>query len=194
MGSPEKRSYELVNISDLQAAPRNARTHSKRQLSQIANSIRRFGFTSPVLIDDAHVIIAGHGRAAAAREVGLTEVPCLLPSSMSAADKRAYVIADNRLALNAGWDTEILAGELRGLMESGFEIELTGFDLPEVDLILHEAAEASTDPVGPEDEQSRGRNPTLARATGRPVEPYKAVGTNTYNEIGSKMLHRSKNT
>jgi len=112
MDNPEKRSYEHVKISDLQAAPRNARTRSKRQIDQIANSIRRFGFTNPVLIDDARVIIAGHGRVSAAKDVGLTEVPCLLLSSMTAEDKRAYVIPDNKLALNAGWDTQILASEL----------------------------------------------------------------------------------
>lgn len=155
MDNPEKRSYEHVKISDLQAAPHNARTHSKRQIDQIANSIRRFGFTNPILIDDARVIIAGHGRVAAAKDVGLTNVPCVLLSSMTAADKRAYVIADNKLALNAGWDTETLASELRGLMDSGFEIELTGFDLPEIDLILTDAAEASSDPIGPEDEHPR---------------------------------------
>jgi ParB-like chromosome segregation protein Spo0J len=80
MDNPEKRSYEHVKISDLQAAPRNARTHSKRQIDQIANSIRRFGFTNPILIDDARVIIAGHGRVAAAKDVGLTDVPCVLLS------------------------------------------------------------------------------------------------------------------
>ena len=112
MDNPEKRSYEHVKISDLQAAPRNARTRSKRQIDQIANSIRRFGFTNPVLIDDARVIIAGHGPVSAAKDVGLTEVPCLLLSSMTAEDKRAYVIPDNKLALNAGWDTQILASEL----------------------------------------------------------------------------------
>ena len=163
MDSPEKRSYEHVKISDLHAAPRNARTHSKRQIDQIADSIRRFGFTNPVLIDDAHVILAGHGRVAAAKDMGLTEVPCVLLDGMSAADKRAYVIADNKLALNAGWNTEILASELQGLMGFGFEIELTGFDLPEIDLILTEAAEASSDPIGPEDEHPRPASQAITR-------------------------------
>lgn len=152
---PEKRSCELINISELQPAPRNARTHSKRQIDQIANSIRRFGFTNPVLIDEARTILAGHGRVAAARVMGLKAVPCVLLTSMSAADKRAYLIADNKLALNARWDTEILASELQGLMDLGFEIELTGFELPEIDLILTEAAETSADPIGPEDEHPR---------------------------------------
>ena len=163
MDNPEKRSYEHVKISDLQAAPRNARTHSKRQIDQIANSIHRFGFTNPVLIDDAGVILAGHGRVAAAKTMGLEEVPCVLLGSMSVADKRAYVIADDKLALNAGWDIEILAGELQGLMESGFEIELTGFDLPEIDLILTEASEASAEPIGPEDEHPRPASQAITR-------------------------------
>ena len=91
---------------------RNARTHSKKQIRQIAESIRTFGFTNPVLIDEAKTILAGHGRVAAAKLLGLETVPCRLISSMSAAQKRAYVLADNKLAQNAGWDEEILAIEL----------------------------------------------------------------------------------
>lgn len=163
MENSEKRSYEHVKISDLQGAPRNPRTHSKQQIDQIANSIRRFGFTNPVLVDDAHVILAGHGRVAAAKSMGLTEVPCVLLDKMSAADKRAYVIADNKLALNAGWDTEILASELQGLMDCGFDVELTGFDFPEIDLILTDAAEASAALIGPEDEHPRPASLAITR-------------------------------
>jgi DNA modification methylase len=146
------RSLQHIRISELRPAPRNARTHSKRQIKQIADSIRRFGFTNPVLVDDEHVIIAGHGRVVAAKDIGLAEVPCLLLSDMSAADKRAYIIADNKLALNAGWDVEILAGELQGLIELGFDVAITGFELPEIDIILSDALEASQAHIGPEDE------------------------------------------
>lgn len=149
--SDVERHVEFLEISRLKPAERNARTHSKKQVTQIARSIERFGFTNPVLIDDRNNIIAGHGRVAAAGKLGHREVPCLRISKMSAADRRAYVIADNKLALNAGWDMEILASELGELINLDFDINAIGFDQPEIDLILSEAAEASTEPTGPED-------------------------------------------
>lgn len=127
----------------------NARTHSPKQIRQIAASIETFGFTNPVLIDGERRIIAGHGRVAAARHLGLFEVPCLRLEHMSEAQKRAYVIADNRLAENAGWDHEILAIELAALAEADldFDIGVLGFDPGEIDLIIEgAAAEDSGDP------------------------------------------------
>src|SRR5688572_11378234 len=91
---------------ELTPYPRNARTHSKKQIRQIAQSIRRFGFTSPVLMDDGSMILAGHARVEAARELGLDAVPCLRISTLSPAEKRAYILADNKLAQNAGWDED----------------------------------------------------------------------------------------
>lgn len=152
MSDKAHRSIELIEISKLKPAARNARTHSKRQIKQIADSIRRFGFTNPVLVDDGNQIVAGHGRVAAAQTIGISEIPCLRLGDMTDAEKRAYVIADNKLAHNAGWDLEILVGELEGLMQLGFEVELTGFELPEIDILIDEAAQSSPDPVGPEDE------------------------------------------
>ena len=111
----------------------NARTHSKEQVRQIAKSIERFGFTNPVLISDADEIIAGHGRVQAAQLLGLETVPTLQLSHLSEVERRAYVIADNKLALNAGWDDEILAIELQALLEDDFEVDLTGFSIAEVD-------------------------------------------------------------
>jgi DNA modification methylase len=146
-----QHAIAYIEIAELKAAPRNARTHSKRQLEQIGVSMKRFGFTNPLLIDDDNGIIAGHGRLAAAKVIGLTLVPCVRLSHMSDAEKRAYVIADNKLALNAGWDMEILAIEFQGLAELGFDIALTGFDLPEVDVVLTDADGASPEPAGPED-------------------------------------------
>ncbi len=117
---------------------RNARTHSKKQLRQIADSIRTFGFTNPVLIDEDNTILAGHGRVEAAKALGLETVPCRQISSMTAAQKRAYVLADNKLALNAGWDEEMLATELAGLLaiEIDFDIGVTGFSIPEIDSLI----------------------------------------------------------
>ena len=104
---------EVTAVNKLKPSKTNARTHSRKQIRQIADCIKRFGFNNPVLVDDADVIIAGHGRVEAAKLLRLTEVPTLRLSHLSAADKRAYIIADNRLAEKAGWDREILAIELQ---------------------------------------------------------------------------------
>jgi len=130
------------DVASLKPYARNARTHSKRQIKQIAESIERFGFVNPVLVGDDGTIIAGHGRVDAAKLLGLRTVPTLALSHLTEAEKRAYVIADNKVALNAGWDREILAIELQGLIDLDFEVELTGFSLAEIDLVLDEAGEA----------------------------------------------------
>jgi DNA modification methylase len=127
-------------VGDLNPYAGNARTHSDKQIEQIAASIRRFGFTNPVLIDGADGIVAGHGRVAAARKLGFTEVPAIELAHLSEAERRAYVIADNRLAELAGWDREILAIELQALsgMELDFDLEITGFETAEIDLLLED--------------------------------------------------------
>jgi hypothetical protein len=134
---------EQTPIHALRPHRQNARTHSNRQLRQIANSIRRFGFCNAILVDDDLTILAGHGRVEAATQLGLTSVPTVRLSHLSEADKRAYVIADNRLAEKAGWDRNLLAIELQDLIDIGFEVELTGFETPEIDLLLEEALEAT---------------------------------------------------
>ena len=130
--------------------PRNARTHSKKQIRQIVASIRQFGFTVPVLIDEAGTILAGHGRVAAATVLGLTTVPCLQLTHLREAQKRAYVLADNKLALNAGWDEDLLATELGALLATDLDLDIgvTGFSIPEVDALLATVApEESGDPA-----------------------------------------------
>lgn len=119
-------------IDDLIPYARNSRTHSEAQVAQIAASIREFGFTNPVLVDADNSIIAGHGRVLAARKLGLESVPVLVIDYMTEAQRRAYVIADNKLALNAGWDNELLALELGELRDAGFDLDLTGFDADEL--------------------------------------------------------------
>ena len=136
-------------VGSLRPYARNARTHSKRQIKQIAASIERFGFTNPVLVSHDGEIIAGHGRVEAAKLLGLRKVPTLALSHLSEAERRAYVLADNKLALNAGWDREMLAIELQGLIDLDFDVELTGFSLAEVDLVLDEAGDS--DPEGSDD-------------------------------------------
>jgi hypothetical protein len=144
---------EAMPVTSLKPYARNARTHSRKQIRQIASSIRRFGFTNPVLISDDNEIVAGHGRVEAAKLLGHASVPTLRLSHLNAAERRAYVIADNKLALNAGWDREVLAIELQGLIEMDFDLELTGFSLAEVDLVLDEAQESShTGSTGTDDE------------------------------------------
>ena len=140
---------------------RNARTHSKKQIRQMADSIRKFGFTNPVLIDEAGTILAGHGRVAAAKLLGMTEVPCLQIEYMSEDEKRAYVLADNKLALSAGWDEDLLAAELGALASADldFDVGVTGFSIAEIDGILETVnPEESGDPgddVIPDDAPSR---------------------------------------
>jgi ParB-like chromosome segregation protein Spo0J len=141
---------EWVAIGALKVAPNNARTHSKRQLKQIARSIERFGFMNPILNGDSG-IIAGHGRWAAAKLLGLQKVPTLRFEHLSDADKRAYILADNRIAEKAGWHREILAIELQAFVDMDFDIELTGFEMPEVELILDEALEIGEPPLSSED-------------------------------------------
>ncbi|CAM3210339.1 site-specific DNA-methyltransferase (adenine-specific) [Sphingomonas antarctica] len=140
-------------ITSLQPYARNARTHSKKQVRQIASSIERFGFTNPVLVSDDGEIIAGHGRVEAAKLLKWKSVPTLALSHLSATERRAYVLADNKLALNAGWDKDILAIELQALVELQFDVELTGFSLAEVDLAIEDAGEADPDGSDVPDEQ-----------------------------------------
>lgn len=139
-------------VSALRPYAGNARTHSKRQIRQLMDSITRFGFTNPVLVADDDSIVAGHGRVIAAERLGMTHVPTVRLSHLTEAERRAYVIADNKLALNAGWDQDLLAIELQGLIDLDFDVELTGFSLAEVDLVLDAASEREVPgPDGPAD-------------------------------------------
>ena len=125
-------NVEYRKVETLIPFARNPRTHSDAQVAKLAASIIEFGWTNPVLVDGSHGIIAGHGRLAAARKLGLTEVPVIELAHLTAAQKRAYVIADNRLALDAGWDEEMLAAELAELSDAGYDLDLTGFDADEL--------------------------------------------------------------
>jgi len=120
---------------------RNARTHSDEQISQIAASIKEWGWTTPVLVDEQGGIIAGHGRTLAAQRLKMAEVPVMVAKGWSDAKKRAYVLADNKLALNAGWDNEMLALELGEIDELGFDLDLTGFSAEEIAALTPEQIE-----------------------------------------------------
>jgi len=125
-------------VGKLKINPQNARTHSKRQIRQIADSIREFGFNNPLLVDHSNIVVAGHGRLSAAKLLGLREVPTIRLENLSPDQIRAYVLADNRLAEKAGWDKQMLAIELQHLLtlESDLDVTITGFEIPEIDLLL----------------------------------------------------------
>jgi ParB-like chromosome segregation protein Spo0J len=133
----ESLKIQYLSIDELVPYARNPRTHSEEQIAQIAASIREFGFTNPILIDGKNGIIAGHGRFAAAKELGFDQVPCIDLSHLTEEQKRALVIADNKLALNGGWNEDLLRLELTDLKELGTNLELTGFDAMELaDIML----------------------------------------------------------
>src|SRR6266478_2872808 len=137
----------------LRPYPGNARTHSRKQLKLIENSIKRFGFTNPILVTNDFEVIAGHGRLQAAKSLGMQLVPVVAISSLSEADKKALIIADNRIAELAGWDRDILAIEYQGLLDLQFDdIEITGFSLGAIDIILDYASEKKPVEPGPEDD------------------------------------------
>jgi DNA modification methylase len=128
--------FEQVPVDRLISYARNSRTHSKEQVLQLRASLREYGFVNPCIIDKDYNIIAGHGRVAAAKAEGMTEVPCVFAEHLTEAQKRAYILADNRLALSAGWDEELLALEFAELKDLGFDLELTGFDEKEIEKLF----------------------------------------------------------
>src|SRR6266849_6931348 len=141
------KHIELWLLDKLIPYSKNPRTHSDAQIAQIAASIMAFGFNSPILVDSKAGIIAGHGRLLAARKLQLKEVPVIILDHLSAAQKRAYIIADNQLALNAGWDTELLGIELAALQAEDFDLAIIGFEDEELARLLaaQDAAEGLTD-------------------------------------------------
>jgi len=140
-------NIEKIDISVLIPYARNARTHSDEQIAQIAGSIKEFGFNNPVLIDKDNGVIAGHGRLAAARKLGLKEVPCIRLEHLTETQRKAYILADNRIALNSGWEAELLSLELSELLDGGVNLESLGFDADEIDALLNkiEPTEGLTD-------------------------------------------------
>lgn len=139
-------NMELVEINKLVPYVNNARTHSPEQINKLRSSLREFGFINPVIIDKDYGIIAGHGRVIAAREEGIDKVPCVFVDHLTEAQKKAYIIADNRMALDAGWDEELLRVEIEALQAEAFDVSLTGFDEKEItDLFKDTQAEAKDD-------------------------------------------------
>jgi ParB-like chromosome segregation protein Spo0J len=131
-------TYKLIPTADLIPYARNSRTHSDAQIAKIASSIREFGFLNPIITDGKNGIVAGHGRVLAAQKLALKELPCVEAKHLTEAQKRAYVIADNRMALDAGWDADMLKVELQDLGAKDFDLALTGFDIGELTALFDE--------------------------------------------------------
>jgi len=164
-------NIETIAVDLLIPYARNSRTHSDEQVAQIAASIREFGFTNPVLIDGQDGIIAGHGRVLGARKLGMSDVPCIRLAHLSEAQKRAYVIADNKLALNAGWDEKMLALELQDLQGMDFDLSLTGFLGNEIDELL-----AELEATGGDGEQEQAGDDAADDVPETPAVPVSRAG------------------
>lgn len=144
-------AYKTLPVADLVPYARNSRTHSDAQVDKIAASIREFGFLNPIIIDGQNGIIAGHGRVMAAQKLGLSVLPVIEAAHLTEAQRRAYVITDNRMALDAGWDNDLLKIELQDLDAASFDLTLTGFDLGELTALFDEPNFAP----GTEDDQGK---------------------------------------
>lgn len=143
-----KAKVIYLGLDQLRHSPRNPRTHSDKQIYQIANSIEEFGFTNPIIIDQDNTVLAGNGRLSAAEKLGIARIPCIRLDHLTPAQKRAYLIADNKIAQNAGWDIEILADDFQLLLEDDYEIDITGFSSVEIDQTMDSAApECGSDPA-----------------------------------------------
>lgn len=147
--------YELVDVDRLIPYINNARTHSKEQVTRLASSIKEFGFINPVITDGEHGILAGHGRIAAARQLGIKQVPCISADYLSEAQKKAYILADNRLPMDAGWDNDLLKIEIESLQAEGFDVGITGFDEKEIADLFATDNEAQEDGFDVDEELSK---------------------------------------
>ncbi len=151
---------QLVEISKLIPYINNARTHSKEQITKLRSSLREFGFINPVIIDTEYNVIAGHGRIEAAKQENITEVPCVFVEYLTPAQKRAYIIADNRMAMDAGWDEELLKIEIEALQSEAFDIDLTGFEEQEIADLFNTEQEVQQDDFNIDEELSK---PTITK-------------------------------
>lgn len=173
--------YKIASVADLVPYARNSRTHSPQQIDKIAASIREFGFLNPIITDGENGIVAGHGRVLAAQKLGLETLPVIEAKHLTEAQRRAYVIADNRLALDAGWDNELLKVELQDLGAQGFDLTLTGFELGEMANLF-----AGLDPDAVADDQ-QGLSENYSRKIEAPI--YEITGP---KPDVSQLVDRSK--
>lgn len=185
------KEMKLVDIEKLVPYVNNARTHSTDQINKLRSSIREFGFINPVIIDKDYGVIAGHGRIMAAKEEGIKEVPCVFADHLNEAQKKAYILADNRMALDAGWDEELLRVEIESLEDYGFNVELTGFSTEELSSLFDLGVEAEEDDFDVEEELKK---PTFSK-TGDiwTLGSHKVIcGDSTQWETFEKLLNDTK--
>ena len=185
------KEMKLVDIEKLVPYVNNARTHSADQINKLRSSIREFGFINPVIIDKDYGVIAGHGRIMAAEEEGIKEVPCVFADHLNEAQKKAYILADNRMALDAGWDEELLRVEIESLEDYGFNVELTGFSPDELSSLFDLGVEAEEDDFDVEEELKK---PTFSK-TGDiwTLGSHKVIcGDSTQWETFEKLLNDTK--
>ena len=185
------KEMKLVDIEKLVPYVNNARTHSQDQINKLRSSIREFGFINPVIIDKDYGVIAGHGRIMAAKEEGIKEVPCVFADHLNEAQKKAYILADNRMALDAGWDEELLRVEIESLEDYGFNVELTGFSTEELSSLFDLGVEAEEDDFDVEEELKK---PTFSK-TGDiwTLGSHKVIcGDSTQWETFEKLLNDTK--
>ena len=185
------KEMKLVDIEKLVPYVNNARTHSQDQINKLRSAIREFGFINPVIIDKDYGVIAGHGRIMAAKEEGIKEVPCVFADHLNEAQKKAYILADNRMALDAGWDEELLRVEIESLEDYGFNVELTGFSPDELSSLFDLGVEAEEDDFDVEEELKK---PTFSK-TGDiwTLGSHKVIcGDSTQGETFEKLLNDTK--
>lgn len=185
------KEMKLVDIEKLVPYVNNARTHSQDQINKLRSSIREFGFINPVIIDKDYGVIAGHGRITAAKKEGIKEVPCVFADHLNEAQKKAYILADNRMALDAGWDEELLRVEIESLEDYGFNVELTGFSPDELSSLFDLGVEAEEDDFDVEEELKK---PTFSK-TGDiwTLGSHKVIcGDSTQWETFEKLLNDTK--
>ena len=155
---------ELRSVRALLPHARNSRTHSDEQVAQVAGSIREFGWTNPILIDSEDIVIAGHARLLAARKLGMAEVPVIVLAHLTPAQKRALIIADNKLALNAGWDEDMLRAEVAALQEDGFDLDVVGFSDDELRVLLADQDQSGEGESAGEDQLPEAPSDPVSRA------------------------------
>lgn len=176
--------YKTVSTDSLIPYARNSRTHSDEQVAQIAASIREFGFLNPIIVDGDNGIIAGHGRVMAAQKLGMESLPCIEASHLTDAQRKAYVIADNKLALNAGWDDDMLKIELQDLIDSDFRVDLVGFDGDELNIIFN-GWDSDIDVLGQNGENLDGIKSKITIVIEQEVESFaKETITNALDAAG----------
>lgn len=179
------KRIELWPIDRLVPYAKNSRLHDEAQVAQIAASISEFGFTNPILVDSSDGIVAGHGRLAAARELGLQTVPVVVLDHLSERQRRAYVIADNKLALNAAWDVDVLAGEIEALRDDGFDLDLVGFTEAELEGLLKDGWESDIDAIDKiEEKDSTAKGKLTITFNEWDREQIREAVTNLFDSLG----------